>query len=61
MSEDDWQLAQHDSPTGYSMQLAHQIKDGLDEFFICRSARCAFVGRNTDWAHTLLAGGYKFA
>eukprot|EP00969_Alexandrium_andersonii_P012122 528420-Alexandrium_andersonii.AAC.1 len=43
------------------MQFAHQIKDGFGEFFICRNARCAFVGRNTDWAHALLAGGYKFA
>eukprot|EP00969_Alexandrium_andersonii_P182068 8045690-Alexandrium_andersonii.AAC.1 len=38
-----------------------QIKVGLDEFFIRREPACAYVGRNADWAHTLLAGGYKFA
>eukprot|EP00969_Alexandrium_andersonii_P293774 12983985-Alexandrium_andersonii.AAC.1 len=43
------------------MQFAHQTKDGLDEFFICRNVHCAFGGRNTGWARTLLAGGYKFA
>eukprot|EP00969_Alexandrium_andersonii_P364920 15465134-Alexandrium_andersonii.AAC.1 len=34
--EDDWELAQHDSPSGYTMQFAHQLKGGLGEFFICR-------------------------
>eukprot|EP00969_Alexandrium_andersonii_P152636 6749373-Alexandrium_andersonii.AAC.1 len=53
--------AQHENATARSLQFAHQIKDGLDEFFICRVPSCAFVGRNTDWAHTLRAGGYKFA
>eukprot|EP00969_Alexandrium_andersonii_P015899 695898-Alexandrium_andersonii.AAC.1 len=36
----------------YELQFAHRIKEGLDEFFICRNVHCAFVGRNTDWAHT---------
>eukprot|EP00969_Alexandrium_andersonii_P263711 11656225-Alexandrium_andersonii.AAC.1 len=53
MSEDDWQLTEHDSVSGRAIQFAHQIKDGLGEFFICRNAQCAFAGRNADWAHTL--------
>eukprot|EP00969_Alexandrium_andersonii_P261627 11566483-Alexandrium_andersonii.AAC.1 len=40
MREDDWELAQHDSPSGCTVQFAHQIKDGLGEFFICRCPLC---------------------
>ena len=69
---DDWVLceqrgyipaatARHEEDTARALQFAHQIKDGLNEFFICRAPDCAFVGRNTDWAHTLQAGGFKFA
>eukprot|EP00969_Alexandrium_andersonii_P157029 6941245-Alexandrium_andersonii.AAC.1 len=54
--EDD--LAGEDLLSGCELPFARQFKDGLDEFFICRNAQCAFVGRNADWARTLLSGGY---